>query len=422
MPMPKTPAKATIPKDAPHVFAGAAASASSPVPDNPVDQMRAAFRMVHMAYGIWDPVAQALLEGGEGLAELVGLPPDQLFNNSNSFFNFIHAQDRGRFWSIYHTALRDAPGYEREYRIIRVDGSVRHVAEAGYFERDASGRAVRLLFTVQDITARKMAEEKLRLAKAQAELGSHAKSQFLAHMSHELRTPLNAIIGFSDVMRRQIFGGLGNERYVAYIDHIYESGAHLLVLINGILDLAKVEAGKARLEEEPIDLAAAIATCINTVRLRAEAGGVDLLVDLPEKWFLQGDHVRIKQIILNLLTNAVKFTGRGGTVRVFGRRKANGDLQMAVADTGRGIRQEDIARAMAPFEQLETAYTRSHEGTGLGLPLAKALAELHGGQLEIASALGVGTTVTVTFPAARVIEQGSGIGNQVSGRDSVLDP
>jgi signal transduction histidine kinase len=332
----------------------------------------------------WETVSgfAAAVEMGEEFKSHIA--PDHL----RRIAKYLEQADEGQSVSFQ---LKNSDGQWRWFELQLIDKEGRSAA------------SLRYKCLLRDVTSIIMSQGKLEKAKLEAELAIKSRSEFLANMSHELRTPLNAIIGFSDVMRRQIFGGIGNERYVAYVDHIYESGAHLLVLINGILDLAKVEAGKVRLEEEPIDLVGAINTCINTIRLRAEAGGVDLLMEMQDAWILKGDHVRIKQVVLNLLTNAVKFTGRGGSVRVFACRTHDGNMQIAVADTGRGIRQEDIARAMAPFEQLETAYTRTHEGTGLGLPLAKALVELHGGNLDVTSALGVGTTVTITFPENRVL-------------------
>lgn len=254
-----------------------------------------------------------------------------------------------------------------------------------------------------EVEGRIEVEKQLRAAKEDAELANRAKSQFLANTSHELRTPLNAIIGFSDVIKNSMFGPVGNPKYVGYADHIYASGRHLLAVINDILDLSKVEAGKADLHECEVDVRTAVTACLTLVREQAETKRQrleqDLADDLPA---LRADERRLKQILLNLLSNAVKFTGRGGQVTVKAYVEADGALVMEVADTGIGIAPEDIPKAFAPFSQIDGSDTRRYEGSGLGLPLARALAELHQASLDLESAVGVGTTAVVRFPAPRL--------------------
>jgi signal transduction histidine kinase len=222
-------------------------------------------------------------------------------------------------------------------------------------------------------------------------------------MSHELRTPLNAIIGFSEIMKGELFGPLGHESYKEYALDIYESGRHLLTLINDILDVSKAEAGRIELEEELVELRPVVDACVRLVKARAESGEVALsvkLVEAPPK--LCADERRLKQIMLNLLSNAVKFTLPGGRVQVEAIIRANGDMSIVVADTGIGIAPEDIPRVLAPFGQVEGGLNRKYEGTGLGLTLTKALIELHGGHLEIDSVKGLGTKAAAVFPAERV--------------------
>ena len=236
-----------------------------------------------------------------------------------------------------------------------------------------------------------------------AAASSQAKSQFLATMSHELRTPLNAVIGFSDLIASEIYGPLGDGRYRDYAKTVCDSGAHLLGLINDVLDISKLDAGGLELDEEVVELPGVVEDALRMVAHQAEIGGVRLEkayeAGLP---LLRADRRRARQVVLNLLSNAVKFTPRDGRVAI--NVLCQGDrLVVAVADTGIGISAEDIPRALERFGQVDDSLGRKYEGTGLGLPLSKALMELHGGTLELQSALGVGTTVTVTFPGERLM-------------------
>jgi signal transduction histidine kinase len=253
-----------------------------------------------------------------------------------------------------------------------------------------------------DLTERKHAEDALREAKDLAETASRTKSEFLANMSHELRTPLNAVIGFSEIIHQQIFGPIGEARYIDYAKDIHASGTHLLQVINDILDISKAEAGKVDLRETQVDLARALAACAKIVATRAEAGQVRVEIDVPEDApQLLADEQRFRQIALNLLSNAVKFTPPGGRVSASCARDESGALRLEIADTGIGMRPQDIPRALEPFGQIDSALARRFEGTGLGLPLTKKLVELHGGTLELRSQPGQGTTAIVRFPASR---------------------
>jgi PAS domain S-box-containing protein len=269
---------------------------------------------------------------------------------------------------------------------------------------DAGGRFVGYRGTTRDISQQVASERTLREAKEAAEAANIAKSQFLANMSHELRTPLNAIIGFSEALELGMAGPL-QPRQAEYAGLIHQSGEHLHAVINDILDLAKVDAGKLELhEEEEIDPRSVADACITLMRSHAIAGSLALTMELDEPLpLLRADATRLKQILLNLLSNAIKFTEAGGSVTVAVRRGADGSVGFAVSDTGPGMTPREIETALEPFGQVEASFSRRHEGTGLGLPLAVRLAELHGGSLTVESEKGRGTTVTVTLPPSRVI-------------------
>jgi two-component system cell cycle sensor histidine kinase PleC len=229
-----------------------------------------------------------------------------------------------------------------------------------------------------------------------AEEASRAKSAFLANMSHELRTPLNAVIGFSEIMSKELFGALGNEQYKQYSADIFDSGNHLLDLINDILDMAKIEAGKLTLAPRPLDPAVVIEQAVRLTKRRAEDKGLSIVVDAEDLPEIEADHRAVKQMLLNLLSNAVKFTDEGA-IMVYARANAAG-LTLRVIDTGCGIPPEHLPRLARPFEQVETELARNHHGTGLGLALTKSLVDMHGGKFSIQSEVNRGTIVTITLP------------------------
>ena len=286
---------------------------------------------------------------------------------------------------------------------------------AAFYRKDGSAAFLNLNFNFDwdgdkfelvaaDVTEQHEAAQALRHAKEEAELANRAKSDFLANMSHELRTPLNAVIGFADMLRLRLHGSL-NDKQAEQVDDIIYSGRHLLEIIGDILDLSKIEAGRADLSEESIDLVGTAEAVMRLVRERAVDAGVTVINELaPPLPELHADPRMVKQVLINLLDNAIKFTAADGLVRVTAERpNAGGGLALAVSDNGIGMATEDIPRALVAFGQIDDSETRRHPGTGLGLPIVKSLMELHGGQLEIDSAVDAGTTITVHFPAARVL-------------------
>ncbi|RZJ17420.1 MAG: PAS domain-containing protein [Brevundimonas sp.] len=242
---------------------------------------------------------------------------------------------------------------------------------------------------------------KYEVAMTRAEAANQAKSEFLANMSHELRTPLNAINGFSEIMAAEMFGPLGDARYKGYAHDIHNSGQHLLSLINDILDMAKIEAGKMTLHLEPVSLKEIGDDAVRLMRGKAEEAGLTLTVEAGDLPVIQADQRGLKQVLLNLISNAVKFTPQGGAIVVALTRKGDDRVSVAVADTGIGIAAEDLARLAQPFEQVEGQHSKTTQGTGLGLALTKALIEMHGGRLAIESEPGRGTVVSFDLPARR---------------------
>jgi signal transduction histidine kinase len=258
--------------------------------------------------------------------------------------------------------------------------------------------------TYTDITELEKARALLTEEMQRAEFANRSKTEFLANMSHELRTPLNAIIGFSEIIHQELKGPLGTSSYKEYAANILESGRLLLELINDILDLSKIESGEAPVENRTIDVAKAIHSCLVMTRERADKGGIEIALTLPDPFpRLKADSRMIKQVLLNLLSNAIKFTEPGGRVDVQAELDEDDWLALTVADTGIGIAEDDIAAVLEPFTQVANTLTKHHTGTGLGLAIVKSLVELHGGEFRLQSTLGEGTTVTIRLPTKPVV-------------------
>jgi PAS domain S-box-containing protein len=315
--------------------------------------------------------------------------------DSNSFLSFVHPDDleeASRIDAIplpgeYLTATYRARHTDGHY--VWIEGTTRGVYD------DCTSELLHVISVSRDVCDRKAQELKMQAAYEKVEAASRAKSGFLAGMSHELRTPLNAILGFADIMRDEMYGALGDDRYREYAGLIHDSGMHLLDLISDILDMAKIEAGKTELNFAPVDLAGTIEDCARLLAERARNGGVELVTEVPERGVpLIADGRATKQIVLNLLSNAVKFTPRGGHVWATARSEGVRVI-LCVRDDGVGIPQDALPRLGHAFEQVTTDSHIAKSGTGLGLALVRALAQKHGGSMTIESVEGEGTAVTV---------------------------
>jgi signal transduction histidine kinase len=253
--------------------------------------------------------------------------------------------------------------------------------------------------------ARRRTEEQLREALLQAETASQAKTDFLANMSHELRTPLTAILGFSESIKNELFGPISPVKYGDYVDQIHASGGHLLAIVNDVLDMSRVAAGETKLDEIDVDLRAAADECLLMLQLRVDKKRLQVRVEFdPALPHVQADRRMVKQMLLNLLSNAVTYTPDGGSVTVTASVTSDRQVAVTVRDTGIGIARADLERIMEPFQIVENPQSRSYQGIGLGLPLARSLIQLHGGDLTLHSEIGIGTTATLAFPATRTIE------------------
>jgi len=333
--------------------------------------------------------------------EVLGVPPEEVVGRPLS--ERIHPEDKAGLADALR-GVAAGPGRRASgcARVRHVDGTWRDIGWTARNAFDVPGVGG-IVINSRDITARKQIEAALERAKAAAEAGSQAKSAFLANMSHELRTPLNAVIGFSEIIRGEVLGPVGTARYREYAADINGAGRHLLEIVNDILDLSKLDAAKLQLREQSCIVADLVASTVNI--LRGEAGkknlflSIDVPVSLPDLW---ADPLRIRQILTNLLSNAIKFTPAGGRVSLSAGVEESGELALVVHDTGIGMTPGQIETAVQPFGQANLTFSRGQQGTGLGLPLAKRLVELHGGRLEIVSTPDVGTRMTVHLPRQRL--------------------
>ncbi len=368
-------------------------------------RLERAQKVAHLVHWEWDLETGVIITNEEGV-KLLGRDPSVGQPTPEWFFSGIFAPDKRLFRSTIISGIKSGEPIQLEYRFMRgnnhEDLCWLHMDCA--FERDKNGKVVRMVGAARDITKEKNLASTLIAAKEEAELANRAKSTFLANMSHELRTPLNAIIGFSDIIRDEMLGPIGTPAYLDYATDINTSGTHLLGIIGDILDVSKIESGKMDFHDETVDLAEVIQSCSTILDQRIKEGRLTFEIDIPETFpCLRADGLRLKQIALNLLTNSVKFTPPGGTVRFAAEITGDGNAALTFSDTGKGIEAEDIPLVMRPFFQSGDMHNSPQEGNGLGLYISRSLVELHGGELKLESTVGEGTTITVTLPTDRII-------------------
>jgi len=347
---------------------------------------------------------QRIVRVNDSFVRIYGWGRDELV--SEEFISLIAPEERMQAAKNHEEFMRSGIRSSGEMKLLRKDGNIANALFTTAALELSMGRRFQVT-TIMDITLRKQMELSLRLAKEQADTANKAKSTFLANMSHELRTPLNAIIGFSEMMMKETFGALGNEKYKEYLADIHLSARHLLEIINEVLDMSKIEAGRVELDEDYFDVRDLVASVARMMSSRAFSSGLkieeNVEEDLPP---LFADSRLIKQILINLVGNSVKYCKTNTVIEITGRRTESGSLQLIVKDHGIGIPRASIPEALKPFGQVSIPENNYPvQGTGLGLPLAKAMAELHQGTLTLESDLGEGTTVTVEFPAARLQEK-----------------
>jgi len=367
--------------------------------------------------------ALAKMYGYDGVSSLMGVLTDirhQLYVEPGRREEFIEALLSKGVMENFESEVRRSDGstiwisenarvvYGKEGQILYFEGFVKNVTQRIMLEKQVSEFTQTLERGVQkrtrelmlEVERRRLTEASLKDALKKTEAATEAKSRFLASMSHELRTPLNAIIGFADMIKSEIFGPVQPSQYVEYVEIVSKSGTHLLDLINDILDLSKIDAGEVALNLNEVSVPALLDDCLELIHHRATEAGVVLdAVDASgQKGVVHADQRRLKQVFLNLLTNAIKFTPEGGRVTSRLLTTDTGCLHISIADTGVGIAADDIPKVLSEYGQAEHGLDHAIEGTGLGLPITKKLVELHGGELLLESIVNKGTTITVCLP------------------------
>jgi PAS domain S-box-containing protein len=334
-----------------------------------------------------DDFARATYVGPQ-VETVLGIPPDEYTADERAWERSIHPEDRAWVLAAFGDAIASRGGFEAEYRAVARDGSLHWLQDHAVVIRDDAGNPLYCQGVILDITERRQAHQAL--------LENEAKSKFLANMSHEIRSPLTSVLGFAELLGSQDFGAL-SDKQMRYVRHIQSSGQLLLSLVNDLLDLAKVASGQMTLQLEPTAVDPIIEECLTRLQPMAEAGGVDLQLAGVADLVAEADHRRLRQVLTNLVSNAIKFTRSGGSVTVTRSLEPNA-LVLSVQDTGVGIPADKLDFIFDEFAQLETVRAEAYQGTGLGLPISRRLAELMGGRTEVSSRIGEGTTFKLSLP------------------------
>jgi len=356
-----------------------------------------------------DLIVQTSMDGkvvyaSPSLKRVLGYKPEE--TSGQIGYSIILEEDRHIMWVAREQLLRNKEPnvpVTMRYRAYRQDGHIIWLENRQSLLQDPNGQPAGFLAMLRDITDRKIIEDELVAARDQADAANRAKSEFLANMSHELRTPLNAILGFSEILAGQLYGPLGQEKYVEYAEDVHKSGAHLLELINDVLDLSKIDAGKIELHESSFSVSDLIDDAVLLARGRAK-NSIKLEVFVRDDIHILADKRLTKQIVINLLSNAIKFAPAGGIVTVGAQVGHGGGLEIYVADTGIGMDATQLETAFSPYGQVNSKIAEVHQGTGLGLPIARSMARLQGGDVIAQSAPGHGTRMSLILPENRIVE------------------
>lgn len=346
------------------------------------------------------------ISANPALAEILGYDSaEDLMANVTDISRDVYLQPDDRK-SFVQKILFEGRVANMETQVRRRDGKKIWIMESARVVRTEKGGVSYYEGSVWDVTERKEAEAAMRQARLQAEISSRSRMEFLANMSHELRTPLNAVIGFSEIIKDEVMGALGAPVYKEYAKDIYDSGNYLLKVISEILEVSKIETGNRELNINNFHMTRALKSCMVIISSRVEQAGVTMKVDLPPDLpELLGEELGFKQVMLNLIGNAIKFTPRGGAVSVMAYIEQGGEMVIDVVDTGIGMDEDDIIKAMQPFSKVDSSFSGMKEGTGLGLTIVDSIVRLHGGSFRLISQKGVGTTARVVMPAHRVLHR-----------------
>ncbi|MDF2368341.1 PAS domain-containing sensor histidine kinase [Sneathiella sp.] len=343
-------------------------------------------------------------EWSDEVFRILGYKPGEIEQRYSNFVSRVHKNDLARLRSVFETATENIEPFEAEFRVVHDEGRIIYVRLIGRANISENGTLIGASGTLQDITTQHMFERELIQAKLEAEEGTRSKSLFLANMSHELRTPLNAVIGFSEVLAKEIFGPIENDRYREYADNIQSSGRHLLSLIDDILEYSRLEADSIELQEAEFNLLKVVES--TKTMLAAKANEKSISFSMSDRLDIQirADERKLKQVFINLVNNAIKFTPEKGHIELDLSADSDNFISLYIIDNGYGISEEEIKNVMRPFGRTHYSISKSIEGTGLGLPLAKSIVELHGGMLEISSNTEKpGTVIEIRLPKSRVV-------------------